>query len=846
MVKQYACARTITLLKNGVLSVGESAEAVAACVKAAGEIRETISLPIAGMTCAACSARVERGLRKMPGILEAAVNLAAEKGTVTYDPGRVTLGEIVNKIRDIGYDVPGEEVELAISGMTCAACSARVEKRLNSLPGVQRAAVNLATGRAGVTFIPGVTSAGELRRAVVALGYQARRAADVSRDEEGRARQREIRLQVTRFVLAAFLSLPLIWMMMAEAAGWHQFMISPWIQLALATPVQFVAGWQFYRGACHALKTGGANMDVLVALGTSTAYFYSLAAVIMGWKTLYFESAAVVITLILLGKLLEAVARGKTSEAIKKLMGLRAETARIIRDGREEDVPVEEVEVGDLVLVRPGERIPVDGVIIGGNSSVDESMLTGESVPVDKGPGDEVAGASVNKQGSFTFKATRVGEDTALARIIRLVEAAQGSKAPVQRLADRVSGIFVPAVVVVALLTFGGWYLSGAGITAALANMITVLVIACPCALGLATPTAIMVGTGVGAEKGILIRGGEHLERAGKIDTVVLDKTGTITRGEPSVTDLLALPPFREEDLLAAVAVGERKSEHPLGQAVVERAREAGIHFEQEAEDFEAVPGRGIRFRAGGRVWLVGNGELAKSRGVNLSTVLTDKNRWEEEGKTVMVVVADDRLAGMIAVADTVKDHAAEAIAELKRMGLEVYMLTGDQGRTARAIARQVGIDHVMAEVLPENKADEIIRLKNAGRVVAMVGDGINDAPALAAADTGMAIGTGTDVAMESASITLMRGDLRAIVYAIRLSRQTLRKIKQNLFWAFFYNFIGIPLAVLGVFTPVMGSMAMAFSSVSVVANSLLLKRYNPEKSCSRIETKKDNHNLER
>ncbi|MCL6612416.1 MAG: heavy metal translocating P-type ATPase [Peptococcaceae bacterium] len=783
------------------------------------------------MTCAACSARVERELRKMPGILEAGVNLAAGKGTVIYDPGLVAPGDIVKKIRDTGYDVPVEEVELVVSGMTCAACSARVEKKLNSLPGVQRASVNLATGRAGVTFVPGVTSAGELRRAVEALGYRARRAASVSVDEEERARQREIRLQAAMFILAAILSFPLIWMMLAEMAGWHQFMISPRVQLALATPVQFAAGWRFYRGAFHALKTGGANMDVLVVMGTSTAYFYSLAAVIMGWKTMYFESAAVVITLILLGRLLEAVARGKTSEAVRKLMGLRAKTARVIRDGREEDLPVEEVEVGDLVLVRPGERIPVDGVIAEGTSSVDESMLTGESIPVDKGPGDEVTGATVNKHGSFTFKVTRVGDDTALARIIRLVEAAQGSKAPIQSLADRVSGIFVPVVAAVALLTFAGWHLAGAGVATALTHMITVLVIACPCALGLATPTAIMVGTGVGAEKGILIKGGEHLERAGKIDAVVLDKTGTITRGEPSVTGILALPPFREEDLLAAVAAGERRSEHPLGQAVVKRAGEAGLRLEQEIEEFEALPGRGIRFKAGGRVWHVGSGELAKSRNVDLSAVLDVKNRWEEEGKTVMVAVADDRLAGMMAVADTVKDHAAEAIADLKRMGLSVYMLTGDQARTARAIAGQVGIDHVVAEVLPENKTEEINRLKSAGRVVAMVGDGINDAPALAAADIGMAIGTGTDVAMESASITLMRGDLRAIAQAIRLSRQTMRKIKQNLFWAFIYNLIGIPLAVSGVFTPVMGGMAMAFSSVSVVANSLLLKRYDPERN---------------
>ncbi|MBF7082934.1 copper-translocating P-type ATPase [Desulfallas sp. Bu1-1] len=805
--------------------MGQSIEA-----KAVELNRATLTVPISGMSCAACSARVERELNKIPGVLDAAVNLALEKGTVSYDPGQLAPAEIIAKIRNIGYEVPEENLELLISGMSCAACSSRVEKKLNSMAGVQSASVNLATGKASVRFIPGMVTVTELRKAVEALGYGARPAAGVSRDEEGQARQREIRLQAARFVLAAALSLPLLWMMLAEVTGWHQFMLSPWLQLVLATPVQFIAGWQFYRGSYHALKTGGANMDVLVALGTSVAYFYSLVSVLKGWQTLYFESSAIVITLILLGKLLEAVAKGKTSEAIKKLMGLQAKTARVLRNGTEEDIPVEEVEVGDLVLVRPGERIPVDGIIVEGNSSVDESMLTGESIPVDKGPGDEVVGASVNKQGSFTFRATRVGDDTALARIIRLVEAAQGSKAPVQRLADKVSGIFVPVVVIIALLTFAGWYLHGAGLTAALVHMITVLVIACPCALGLATPTAIMVGTGVGAEKGILIKGGEHLERAGRIDTVVLDKTGTITRGEPSVTDILAVPPFEEKGLIGVIASGERKSEHPLGRAVVNKAAELGIALEEDVGEFEALPGKGIRFRAGGVAWHAGNEALAEALGVDLTPVLPFTARWEEEGKTVMIAIADGRLAGLVAVADTVKEHAREAIAELERMGLEVYMLTGDQERTARAIARQVGISRVVAGVLPENKAREIQKLKDAGKVVAMVGDGINDAPALATADVGMAIGTGTDVAMESASITLIRGDLRTIAQAIRLSRRTLRKIKQNLFWAFIYNLIGIPLAVSGVFTPVMGGAAMAFSSVSVVTNSLLLKRYNPER----------------
>lgn len=787
----------------------------------------TCTLPVSGMTCAACSARVERVLKKTPGILEASVNLATEKAVVSYDANQTKVENIINKVRDLGYDVPVETVELTISDMTCAACSARVEKRLNTLPGVQAATVNLATGRAAVQYISGLTNIGEIRKTVEKLGYGAQQATDDARDREQQAHQREIRRIIFKFVLATVLSLPLAWMMVAEVLGWHQFMLEPWLQLILATPVQFYAGGQFYRGAYHALKTGGANMDVLVALGTSVAYFYSLIAVVKGLTPLYFESAAVVITLILLGKLLEAIAKGKTSEAIKKLMGLQPKTARVIRDGVEVDTPIEEVEVGDIILVRPGERIPVDGVVTEGLSSVDESMLTGESIPVEKGPGDEVVGAAVNKQGSFTFRATKVGKDTTLAQIIRMVEAAQGSKAPIQRLADRVSGIFVPAVVAIAFFTFIGWYLAGAGVTEALIHMTTVLVIACPCALGLATPTAIMVGTGVGAEKGILIKGGEYLERAGRLNAIVLDKTGTITKGEPSLTNLFVLPSFSENEVLQAIASGEKKSEHPLGQAIIKEAQERQLTL-LETTEFEALPGKGIRFKLGQDAWYIGNEALASALQIDLAPVRTEKDKWEEEGKTVMIAMTSGNLAGLVAVADTVKDNAQEAIAELKKMGLAVYMLTGDQRRTAEAIAGQVGIDQVIAEVLPEHKAEEVEKLKNAGKVVAMVGDGINDAPALATADVGMAIGTGTDVAIESAAITLMRGDLRTIASAIRLSRQTLRKIRQNLFWAFFYNIIGIPLAVFGLFTPVMAGAAMAFSSVSVVTNSLLLKRYDP------------------
>lgn len=791
-------------------------------------MNQTSSLFVKGMSCAACSARVERSLKKLGGVSEASVNLASNKATITYDPEQIGVTDFIAKIRNLGFEVPVEKTELSISGMSCAACSARVEKRLSKLAGVQEATVNLATNKATVQYIPGLTEPAELRKAVEKLGYGAKLLEEEGDDREGQDRRKEIRLQIYRFTLALILSLPLGWMMVAMLFGWHQFMLSPWLQLALATPVQFVAGWQFYRGAYHALKTGGANMDVLVALGTSVAYFYSLVAVIQGWHELYFESAAVVITLILLGKLLEAVAKGKTSEAIKKLIGLQPKTARVLREGVEVDIPVQEVQVGELILVRPGEKIPVDGKIVEGFSAVDESMLTGESIPVEKAPGSEVVGASVNIQGSFTFQATKIGKDTALAQIIRMVEAAQGSKAPIQRLADKVSGIFVPAVVVIAVLTFLGWVISGATVTEALIHMTAVLVIACPCALGLATPTAIMVGTGVGAEKGILIKGGEHLERAGRVNTIVLDKTGTITKGKPALTNLAVISPFTENDVLQAVAAGEKKSEHPLGQAIIQEAAERGIEL-QAANEFTALPGKGIRFGVGQSIWYVGNEALAQSLSIDLAPILATKNEWEEEGKTVMLALVDNQLAGLIAVADTVKDHAREAIEELKDLGMEVYMLTGDQERTAQAIARQVGIDHVIAEVLPEHKADMVQQLKANGKVVAMVGDGINDAPALAIADVGLAIGTGTDVAIESASITLMRGDLATIATAIKLSRQTLRKIRQNLFWAFIYNVIGIPLAVLGLLTPVMGGAAMAFSSVSVVTNSLLLKRYNPQ-----------------
>ena len=793
------------------------------------EKQAVLTIPITGMNCAACSARVEKALGSLPGVATANVNLMMEQGTVSYDPGQVGPAQIIERITALGFGVPAERQELLISGMSCAACSGRMEERLNSLPGVQQAAVNLATSKASVEYINGMISFSAIEQAIRELGYEVRPAGALSLDQSARIRQREKNWQLARFIIAVIFTLPLAVLMIASHTGFH-FTLAPWVQLTLATPVQFFAGWPFYRGAYRSLKAGSANMDVLVSLGTSVAYFYSLVSLLAGWGLLYFESAAVLMTIILLGRLLETVAKGRTSEAIEKLMELQVKSARVLREGVEVEIPAEQVAVGDLVIVRPGERVPVDGVIREGDTSIDESHLTGESMPVEKRPGDTVVGASINRYGSFTFQAARVGQDTVLAQIIRLVEEAQGSKAPIQRLADRVSNVFVPTIIAIALLTFAGWMFKGAGFESALMHMVTVLVVACPCALGLATPTAIMVGTGVGAGKGILIKGGEYLERVEKIDAVVLDKTGTITRGTPAVTDIYTLETFGKEELLQAIASGENRSEHPLGRAMVKEAEDRGIPLEQ-VERFEALPGQGISFELKGENWLIGNEKLAKAAGITLTPLLAQKSRWEEEGKTVMIALRGAQPVGMVALADTVKENAARAIGELLRMGLDLYMLTGDQEKTARAIAGQVGIDHIIAGVLPGDKAEEIQKLKDAGRVVAMVGDGINDAPALATADVGMAIGTGTDVAMESAAITLIQGDLRKIAAAIRLSRRTLRKIRQNLFWALFYNMITVPLAIFGVFTPVVGGAAMALSSVSVVTNSLFLKRYDPDRA---------------
>jgi Cu+-exporting ATPase len=711
--------------------------------------------------------------------------------------------------------------------MTCANCVQNVERALRKVDGVLRVNVNLASEKASVEYVPSVVGLDAIKRAIEDAGYGVILVDDEmqAEDVEARAREEEIRRQRHLLIVGLIFTIPTFVLSMGmdlhllPHLDWGKYAL-----LALATPVQFYVGRQFYRGTWKSLKQRSAGMDTLIAMGSSAAYFYSLAATFLISGHVYYETAALIITLIILGKYLEAKAKGRTSEAMKRLLGLRAKTARVIRDGQEMDVPVQEVSVGDLVVVRPGEKIPVDGALVEGRSSVDESMITGESLPVAKEVGDEVIGATINKTGSFKFQATKVGKDTVLAQIVRLVEQAQGSKAPVQRLADRVAGVFVPAVIGIAVFTFLAWFLlGGASLERSLINMVAVLVIACPCALGLATPTAVMVGTGKGAERGILIKSGESLERAGTLDTVVLDKTGTITAGHPRVTDVVALGTITEDEVLRLAASAEKGSEHPLGEAIVEAAAAQGLVLEQ-AQDFEAVAGQGIVVSLRGKKVLLGNRTLMQNHAVGLGPAEEEVDRLQSEGKTTMLLALDGQVAGIIAVADTVKEGSMEAVARLHDMGLQVVMLSGDNLRTAQAIADQVGIDRVLAEVLPEDKARQVKKLQDEGHVVAMVGDGINDAPALAQADIGMAIGTGTDVAIEVGDIVLMRGDLRGVPQAIQLSRKTMGTIKGNLFWAFAYNTAGIPIAALGILVPWMAAAAMAFSSIFVVSSSLRLR----------------------
>ncbi len=782
-----------------------------------------ININISGMTCAACSSRLEKIFSKNEAVNSIAVNLIQERASIDFQEDKLTIDDIVGLIEKAGFKVDIERRSLLIDGMTCAACSSRIEKLLSREERILEGRVNLSSNRAQIDFYSGIIEDQDLIAIVERAGFKAEIEGERDIDREKELREKEIKSLKRSFIFSAILSLPLFLGMFVHMAGRDTILMNGWFQLALASPVQFIIGRRFYKGAYNSLRGGGANMDVLISMGTSAAYFYSIYNLLTGKPEYYFESSAMIITLILLGKTFEAIAKGKTSEAIKELMGLQPKTARVIENGREIDLPIEKVVKGHIILVRPGEKVPVDGVIVEGHSSIDESMITGESLPVDKKEGDEVVGATINKLGAFKFEATNVGKDTVLSQIIRLVEDAQGSKAPVQRLADKISGVFVPAVVLIALVTLLAYSFKG-DFNGGLIHAVAVLVIACPCALGLATPTAIMVGTGKGAENGILIKSGEHLERTHEMDTIIFDKTGTITKGEPEVTDILAFN-IDEDQLLFTAASLEGVSEHPLGLSIVSFAEEKGfIPF--MVRDGKAIPGKGLEGFVGEEKVLIGNRKLMDDFNIDYRDYDSELLRLESEGKTAMNAAIDGEFKGIIAVADKIKESSKKAIEDLKSMGLDVYMITGDNERTARAIGKQVGIENIFADVLPEDKAEKLKALKSEGRHVGMVGDGINDAPALAAADVGFAIGTGTDVAMEAADITLMRGDLGAIVTAIRLSHRTMKTIRQNLFWAFFYNSIGIPIAALGHLDPMLAGAAMAFSSVSVVTNSLRLKKF--------------------
>ena len=826
-----------------------------------------ITLPIEGMTCASCVSHVEKALQGVPGVSGVSVNLGTEKASLEYSSGDAPVDQLRQAVADAGYKVATTKTTLNISGMTCAACVFHVENALKGVSGVVEATVNLATEKATVEYTAGTVDNEGFRQAITKAGYQVTGTGDGPMDAkeelERLSKVKEIQALRRRFLLSAAGGIllllgafgPFPWVPPLMKLGFYPFLL--W---AVATPVQFWAGWSFYTSGFGALRHGTANMHTLIAIGTTTAYLFSAAVVLLGalapeflaqqgiGREVYFDTASIIIALILLGRYLEARARGSTSEAIRRLIGLRPNTARVIRDGQEIDVPVETVEVDDFILVRPGEKIPVDGEVTEGISTVDESMLTGESMPVDKDPGKQVFGATINKFGTFKLRATKEGKDTVLAQIIQLVEDAQGSKAPIQRLADQVAAYFVPAVIVIALAAFLFWMLLGPApaLTFAVLVFVAILIIACPCALGLATPTAIIVGTGRGAEQGVLIRSAQALEITHRVNVVVLDKTGTLTTGKPVVTDLLPSV-VSEVDLLRLAASLERGSEHPLGEAIVQEARSRNLELET-TRGFEALPGRGVQAQLNGDVLRMGNIALMEANGIALDGLVEKAQAMAAQGKTTMYLSAGDKAVGVIAVADTLKENSRESVAQLRAMGLEVVMLTGDNAQTAQAIAKQLGVYNVEAEVLPADKVEVVRRLQSQGKVVAMVGDGINDAPALVQADVGMSMGAGTDVAMESADITLMRSDVASVIGAINLSRATIRTIKQNLFWAFVYNILLIPVAAgvlypvfgamggvpdgLGFFfgeqgflNPVLAALAMAFSSVTVVTNSLRLRR---------------------
>ncbi|MFA5312987.1 MAG: heavy metal translocating P-type ATPase [Methanomassiliicoccales archaeon] len=813
------------------------------------EGRKRASFGITGMTCATCAETVTEALEALEGVRKADVNLVTEKATVEYEPGAVGIEKMSKAVKDAGYGVIVNEATFSVTGMTCASCTGSVEEGIMELDGVFSASANLATEKVMVKYDPQKVRIGQIKQAIRDSGYDVLDATTV--DAERDLRQKEMVRQKRLLFFALALAVPtmvLMLLMMFTSLGDVDFLMENgnYILFAMTVPVQFIAGYQFYIGTYKALRNRNANMDTLIAVGTSAAFFYSVAVTFLPdaipYDDVYYDSAAMIIALILFGKYLEAKAKGRTSEAIKKLIDLQAKTAVIVRDGMEIEVPYDDLDVNDVMVVRPGDKVPTDGSVVDGHSEVDESLITGESLPVHKEEGSEVIGGSINKNGLLKVKATKVGADTALAQIIRLVENAQTSKAPIQRLADRVASVFVPAVILIAVASFVFWYFLGtsyfdveeAHFPFSLTIFISVLVIACPCALGLATPTAIMVGTGKGAEMGILIKSSEALEVTGRIQVIVFDKTGTLTKGELEVTDVVGLAGYRPEQVLSIAAVAEKGSEHPIGQAIVKKAEAQGSVL--DADSFENVPGKGVKAIVDGHNVLVGSRRLFEQENVDASPALDAQKELLDKGRSAMLIAIDGKAAGVVGVADVVKDTALAAVSELRRMGIEVVMMTGDNRRTAEVIASQVGIDKVLAEVLPEDKAKEVIKLQKEGKTVAMVGDGVNDAPALAQADVGIAIGTGTDVAIETGEIVLIRNDLTDVVAAIQLSRRTIQKIRQNLFWAFAYNSAGIPIAAGILFppfgillSPILAAGAMAMSSVSVVSNAALLKRYVPE-----------------